>query len=605
MNRCGINGRIVVAVLAGCVWATYAAAAETAAAGASTAADHDPHARATALFERYWQESAERFPEWATFRGDHRYDDRLHDASEAGEAADERWQDGLLAEARAIPRAALAPVDRVSLDLFVDGLERDVAQRAFPGWRRMSFGSQFGFQGQLAHLLRAADIRDTVRAEQAITRMAAYPRRVEQEIDRARRAAALGWVQPRPVLQRTLAQIDAQLAQDAAAGPFGEAFARLGGAALRARAIGAIEQHVLPAQRRMRTFVADELLPKAPATGGLSRYPDGAAVYALQVRQHTTTGLTPEQVHALGLRELARIRGEIAEVQRKLGIEGTVPELARRLDAPQYHVESAEALLDRYRVIAKRVDPELPRLFAELPRAPYGVRALPAFLGADASESYDGPAEDGSAPGWFNANAEGWRKRTTWSMPTLVAHEAVPGHHLQSARAQEIGALPAFRRDVFYTAYVEGWALYAETLGREIGLYERPEDLFGHLQGQALRAGRLVVDTGLHAFGWSRQRAIDFLIENTGESPTIVADQVDRYLSWPGQALAYMVGQLKIIELRERARTALGPRFDLRRFHNAVLDQGALPLSVLDRVIDDWIAAERARTTTAAAPPGR
>ena len=317
-------------------------------------------------------------------------------------------------------------------------------------------------------------------------------------------------------------------------------------------------------------------------------------MYAEQVRSNTTTELTPAQIHAIGQRELERLRGEMEAVMREVKFDGDFAAFVRYLNTePKFFHASPEALLAGYRDIAKRIDPELPRLFAELPRVPYGVRAMPAHLGSDAAESYSQPALDGSRPGWFNANSQAWAKRPIWGMETLVAHEAVPGHHLQIARAVELGELPRFRRSGGYTVYSEGWALYAETLGFDVGLYKDPYSRFGHLQWQAFRAARLVVDTGIHALGWSRQQAIDFLVERTGEQPDLVASEVDRYTSWPGQALAYMIGQLKIIELRDRAKAQLGERFDIRRFHMVVLDQGSVPLPVLESAVEAWIATQK------------
>jgi uncharacterized protein (DUF885 family) len=317
----------------------------------------------------------------------------------------------------------------------------------------------------------------------------------------------------------------------------------------------------------------------------------------MRVRQQTTTALTAQQIHAIGQRELVRIRAEMEAVIRQTKFDGDFAAFVTFLNTDRrFFVSSPEALLAGYREIAKRFDAELPRLFAELPRAPYGIRAMPAFRGPDAAAYYDAPARDGSRPGWFNAAVLGHDRKPTWAMATLTAHEAAPGHHLQVARALELKGLPEFRRGGFgYTAFSEGWALYAETLGNELGLYDDPYVRFGHLQAQAFRAARLVVDTGIHALGWSRRQAIDFMVERTGMDRTYVSSEVDRYTSTPGQALAYMVGQLKIVELRERAQARLGAKFDIRRFHNAVIDQGSLPLDTLERMIDEWIAAEAAR----------
>ena len=307
--------------------------------------------------------------------------------------------------------------------------------------------------------------------------------------------------------------------------------------------------------------------------------------------------MSAREIHAIGQRELLRIRAEMEAVMETLKREGKfngdfAAFVAWLNSDPRFFHTSPEALLAGYRDIAKRLDAEMPKLFAELPRAPYGVQAMPAHLG-DRAEYYNGPALDGSRAGNFFANTFAWRTRPIWAMETLVAHEAVPGHHLQVARATELRSLPNFRRSGFgYTAFSEGWALYAETLGFDLGLYTEPTSHFGHLQWQAFRAARLVVDTGMHALGWSRQQSIDFMAERTGVNRNFVSAEVDRYTSQPGQALAYMIGKLKFDELRDRARAKLGARFDIRRFHNAALDQGSLPLSLLEQVVDAWIETE-------------
>jgi uncharacterized protein (DUF885 family) len=367
--------------------------------------------------------------------------------------------------------------------------------------------------------------------------------------------------------------------------------------ALRQRGREAIASQVEPALRKLRAFVDGEYLAAAPASGALAGYPDGAAVYAAKVQSNTTLKLTAAQIHAIGLRETARLRTEMEAVMREMKFDGSFTAFNTWLNTdPKFFHTSPEALLAGYRDIAKRLDAELPRLFVNLPRATYGIRPMPAHFSSDRAEYYNGPALDGSRPGWFNANGQGFAKRPIWSMETLVAHEAVPGHHLQIARAIELGELPKFRRGSGYTVYAEGWALYAETLGFDLGLYKDPASRYGHLQDQALRAARLVVDTGIHALGWSRQQAIDSMVESTGEPLAYVSSEVDRYISDPGQALAYMIGQLKIIELRERAKARLGERFDIRQFHSVVLDQGSVPLPVLERAVDSWLADVGKRT---------
>jgi uncharacterized protein (DUF885 family) len=506
-----------------------------------------------------------------------------------------------LKDARAIRREQLGATDRVSLDLFIENREREVQEQAFAGYRTLRMGSLGGTQSDFAQLMQVTPMQTRVQVEQLLQRMHAYPKKMDQEIEILRSGMALGWVSAKDVLERVVKQIDGQLPPDPQDSPFYQPFKKMGPdidsatrAELQAKARLAIDQQIAPALKKLRAFVQDEYATKAPQDGALHHYPDGRAVYQMEVRHQTTTALSVAEIHATGLRELLRIRAEMEAVMRETGFTGSFAEFITYLTTdPRFFYGSAPAMLAGYRDIAKRFDAELPRFFAELPRAPYGVRAMPEFMGPDAAEYYDEPALDGSRAGYFNANALAWKTHTTWGMATLVAHEAVPGHHLQIARSMELKGLPRFRRTGGYTAYIEGWALYAETLGNAMGLYDDPYSRFGHLQWQAFRAARLVVDTGIHSLGWSRQQAIDFMAERTGEDRDFITAEVDRYTSTPGQALAYMVGELKIMELRDRAQKTLGERFDLRRFHNAIIDNGALPLGTLENLIDEWISAQR------------
>lgn len=568
------------------------------------AATADPQQTAAlqGLFNRQWEDVSRRFPEGSTFRGDLRYNDRLSDQSADAIATYDLQVRRWLTEARAVSRDRLDATDRVSLDLFIGKMEREVEEQAFPGYRSLKLSSLGGVQSDFSELLKASPVRNRLQVEQMLQRMAAYPKQMDQEIAGLRRGMALGWVASRNVIERVLAQIGDQLPADLETGPFYAPFLKLGAdipvaerGALQAEGRAAIERHVIPAMQKLRAFVADEYRPRAVASGALRDYSGGDRVYEMVVRHQTTTGLSAAEIHAIGQRELERLRGEMEGVMRETKFTGSFPQFIDDLNTnPKFFHAGPEALLAGYRDIAKRIDAELPRLFAELPRAPYGVRAMPVFQGLDAAEYYDSPTHDGSRAGYFNANTLGWKTRPIWRMATLTAHEAVPGHHLQIARAIELRGLPQFRRESGYTAYVEGWAVYAETLGRDVGLYADPYSLFGHLQWQAFRAARLVVDTGIHSLGWSRQQSIDFMVERTGMDRSFVQSEVDRYTSVPGQALGYMIGKLKIVELRDRAKTSLGERFDLRRFHNAVIDQGALPLDVLASRIDEWIATELA-----------
>ncbi len=564
-------------------------------ANASTKALH-------ALFARNWQEIGERYPEWATFRGDHRYNDRLSGASLEADAKDYARTRRYLAQAQRIDAKPLNPVDRVSRSMFINGGQDRLAFEPFEGYRLLSIGSMGGLQSDFSELLQVVPMDTAAQGEQLLKRMNEYPHHIDQQIVRLQRAAQLGWVSPKAAVERAMEQIDKQLPQDVESGPFYAPFKRLNKdipdsdrKRLETTGREAVLRDVLPTMQKLRTYLVNDYLPKAPLDGAMLRYPDGKTVYDQLVRQQTTTNLTAAEVHAIGLREMARIRGEMEAIQKQVKFEGDFAAFIQYLNTdPKFFYKSPEEFLAGYRDITKRIDAELPRFFAVLPRAPYGVRAMPSYASPDRAEYYTRPPADLSQPGYFNANALGFKKRPRWGMASLAAHEAVPGHHLQNARALELGELPEFRRNAGYVAYGEGWALYAETLGNDMGLYADPYSKFGHLQWQALRAARLVVDTGIHSMGWSRQQAVDYMIERTGIESGFVGSEVDRYTSDPGQALGYMIGQLKIIELRERARAKLGAKFDIRRFHNAVIDNGAVPLNVLEQLIDEWIAAQAA-----------
>jgi uncharacterized protein (DUF885 family) len=566
------------------------------------AADGKSHQHLQALFDEAWDAEARAAPEWASLRGDLRFNDRLSDRSEAGLAARDAFAREMLARARQVDAATLNDTDRVSLALFVHRYQQDVAMQAFAGWRSLTLGTLGGAQSALASLARNVPANNEAQVRQWLARLAAYPARVDQEIAVLRRGLALGWVTAKPVLARAIAQIEGQLPEDVTRSPLYEPFARMNvdagaRATLQAQGQAALREHFYPAQRRLMAVLKDELAPKAPDSGSLSVYPGGDKVYEALIQRHVTLPLGAGDIHATGLREVARIRAEMEKVRAEAGFDGDLAAFKKFLYSdPKFFNHSADELLDGYRAIAKRIDPELPKLFMQLPRSPYGIRGMPAYTGEGAADNYNGPALDGTTAGWFNANAIAFKRRPKWAMETLVAHETVPGHHLQISRQVELGELPNFRRQSQYSVFSEGWALYAETLGPQLGLFREPYTRFGFLQAQMFRAARLVVDTGLHAQGWTRDKAIAYMIEQTGHDATFMAAEVDRYLAQPGQALSYMMGKLKIQELRARAEAQLGAKFDQRRFHMAVIDQGAMPLPMLEQRINAWIASEKART---------
>jgi uncharacterized protein (DUF885 family) len=431
-----------------------------------------------------------------------------------------------------------------------------------------------------------------------LARLAALPTMVDQVIALMREGLRTGRVTPKVLMERVPAQIGAQIVEDSAASPFYRPFKRfperIAGPerqALEAEAARHIREGVVPAYRRLLAFVRDEYLPRAGTSISASDRPDGAAWYAWRARLNTTTDLTVEQIHEIGLKEVARLRAAMDKLQAEIGYTGSRQEFFRYLRTdPKFFETTPEAVLQHYRAVAKRVDPELARIFHVLPRMPYGVRAVPPEAAPAATAGYyTGGAFDGSRPAWFYANTYQPESRPRWEMLALTLHEAVPGHHTQFARALELDGLPMFRKTAYFVAYGEGWALYAEQLGYDMGLYDDPYERFGQLAYEMWRAVRLVVDTGMHAKGWSRDQAIAYFKDHTPKAELDIVNEIDRYIGDPGQALAYKIGQLKISELRRRAEQRLGERFDLRAFNDAVLATGSVPLTALDKRIDDWL----------------
>ncbi len=378
-------------------------------------------------------------------------------------------------------------------------------------------------------------------------------------------------------------------------------------AAERARLLAAgkaaIESVVIPAYAKFEKFFRERYIPASRKTDGIWDTPDGLKFYEERTRFHTTTNLTPEQIHQIGLKEVARIRAEMDKVIREVGFKGSFAEFLEFLRTDKrFYYDTPDELFRAYAVLAKQIDPELVKLFKRLPRTPYGVRPIPATSAPNTTTAYyQGPALDGSRAGYYYVNLYRPEVRPKYEMEVLTLHEAVPGHHLQISLAQEQDDLPPFRRNAEHTAYVEGWALYTESLGDRLGLYKDPYSRFGQLTYDMWRAVRLVVDTGIHAKHWTRQQAIDYFKANAAKTEADIINEVDRYISWPGQALAYKIGQLRILELRAEAERQLGAKFDIRDFHDEVLKNGAVPLDVLEKQVRHWISSPTIEKTAAAA----
>ena len=581
---------------------------------APACAQQGADARFGALVTDHWEWYARDVPELATLRGDNRYNDRLTDLSaDAVRARKAHWLD-LLKQLRAFDPAQLSAQNRVSLQVLtrvaasrtrIDGFFADLPFGATEGWMTMGWSpvtQMYGPHFSLPQLAKSTPFQIAGDYEAYLARLDAIPRLLSQQRQQMRAAIAAGWVQPAAPLQRVPGQLDAQVVADATQSPLYLPFTKVPAdlaepdrQRLAGRARQKLTDQVVPAFAELKRFFESEYLPAAEGRKGtgVSALPGGIDFYQALIANSTTTPLTAREVHEIGLREVARIRAEMETVMARAGFKGTRAEFVRFLhDSPQFYYDKPEDMLAGYRDIAKRADAELPKLFAELPRLPYGVRAMPAYEG-DNAEHYIPGSADGSRAGFFEANVNHLRTRPRYNMEDLLLHEGVPGHHLQIARAQELKGLPDFRRFSFFTAYIEGWALYSESLGEEMGFYTDPYSKFGQLSAEMMRACRLVIDTGLHAFGWSRERAIAYMVDNAALNEDFAAAEVDRYIVWPGQALGYKIGELKIKALRAKAREALGERFDLRRFHNAVIDDGALPLDVLESRIDEWIAARK------------
>ncbi|HEU4520369.1 MAG TPA: DUF885 domain-containing protein, partial [Thermoanaerobaculia bacterium] len=534
------------------------------------------------------------FPVEATWVGDPRYDDRLTDMSEAAIERRRQHARDLVGRVRAIDRSKLSPENRINYDLFLLDAQREVEGQPF---RRdyVQITQRGGIYSQMASLAQAVPKNTARDYENFIKRLEQVPQAVDQSIALMRKGLAEGITPPRITLRSTAELIANHIADDPTQTPvYRQLFSKEPpDPALKQRAATVLRERVIPAYRRLHQFFTDEYYPKTRESIGISAVPNGREWYAFLVKSFTTTDMTPDQIHDLGLSEVKRIRAEMEKVKESTGFKGSLADFFTFLRTdPRFYFTDRESLLVAYRDIAKRVDPELPRLFGTLPRTPYGIVPVPEYSEKTQTTAYynQGSLEAGR-PGLFYANTYNLPARPKWEMEALTLHEAVPGHHLQLSIAQELGELPEFRRFGGYTAFIEGWGLYAESLGPELGFYKDPYSKFGQLTYEMWRAVRLVVDTGMHVKGWSRQQAIDYFKENAGKTEHDIVVEIDRYINTPGQALAYKIGELKFKELRAHATRELGDRFNIREFHDAVLGAGALPLSVLETRIREWVSA--------------
>ncbi|MGN0858081.1 MAG: DUF885 domain-containing protein, partial [Stenotrophomonas sp.] len=566
------------------------------AASPAVAADSQSAAqRLNALYADFWEEGLKLNPLQATFQGDHRFDDQLPDFGAADYRASVRdYQQRWLDAARAIGEEGLQGQDLLSYRIFVSERELALEGERFPGW--MLPVSQMDSLASYAVLLgsgqSAQPFKTVADYDNWLARAARIPVLIDTEIANMRQGMAAGVVQPKVLMSKVIGQMDAVVNVDGAAnslfwGPISAMpadFSEAERERLTAAYTALIDDQLLPALRKQRDFIANEYLPACRDSVSLGALPDGAAWYAYNVRQSTTTAQTAAELHATGLAEVARIHGEIRQVMSQVGFKGSLQEFfAFMQEDKQFEFADEAALLAHYRALEARVGAKVPELFSLTPKAGFEIRPIEAFRAESAAGGeYMSPSEDGKRPGIFYVNTFDLPTRKTWDAEDLYLHEAIPGHHFQLALQQELTGLPAFRRFGGQTAFIEGWGLYAESLGRELGVYTDPYSYFGRLQGELWRAVRLVVDTGLHDQGWSREQVLAYMKANSSVSEPDAVAEAERYIAWPGQALAYKTGELKIQQLRQQAQKELGEAFDIRAFHAEVLKDGSLPLDLLD-----------------------
>ena len=541
------------------------------------------------------------YPEFATYLGDPRGQDRWSDNSEAAFLQRQLDQQEYLDALESITRENLSASEQINFDLLLKQTEQGIEAQQFPD-EFLPINQMGGPQQSVAQLMAIMQPKNIADYNNMIARLETVPDSIEQTIAWMRKGMKAGITPPAITLRDVPQQIRNQLVDDAEQSPMLTAFNKFPASidslqqeSLKKQAIAAFRDKVAPAFEKLLQFIENEYLPAARQSIALGDLPNGKAWYAFNVKQRTTTDLSPEEIHKIGLSEVKRIRTQMEEVIKSTDFEGSFDEFLNYLRSdPEFYHTSKEELLSEYRDIAKRADPEMMKMFGKLPRTPYGIKAVPSYAEKSQTTAYyqPGSVKAGRA-GIFYANTYALNTRPRWEMEALTLHEAVPGHHHQLALQDELEDVPWFRRVARYTGFVEGWGLYSESLGEEMGFYKDPYSKFGQLTYEMWRAIRLVVDTGMHQMGWSRQQAIDYFMANAGKQEHDVVVEIDRYIVWPGQALAYKIGELKIKELRAWATAELGDNFDIRSFHDAVLENGSIPLSVLEENIKAWVVEQQ------------
>ncbi|MEA2569565.1 MAG: hypothetical protein QOI24_1566 [Acidobacteriota bacterium] len=580
--------------------ATLALLAISSFAAEPSAADLDKRRKALAdLLHEQWEYTLKVNPEFASILGDKRYNAESSDTSAAEVARETAVARRFLARVNAIGDSAFSDQEKINKALMAQNLRNAIESAEMKEWE-MPVSQMGGIHLDSAQFPSLLSFTGSKDYDDYLTRLHAMPRQFNDTIAVMRSGMRDRLMPPQFLLGKVAGQAQDIAAQEPEKSPFAaplQHFPDNMPAAERTRIrtayLDTIRSEVLPSYAKFATFVRDEYAPKGRKDVGMWSLPDGVHRYAVRARRSTTTNLTPEEIHQIGLKEVARIESEMLAIATKLGFSDLKAFNAAADANPDLHPKTREEILDIYRKYENQMYAELPKLFGRLPKAKLEVVPIEAFREkAAAGADYQPGAADGSRPGRINVNTSDPQSRKTIFMESTAYHEGVPGHHMQLSIAQELTDLPQFRRQGGYTAYVEGWALYSERLGKEVGFYQNPYNDYGRLNDEMLRAIRLVVDTGLHAKKWTRDQVVQFFHDHSATDEVEVQSETDRYIVWPGQALGYKIGQLKITELRERARTKLGDRFDIREFHDEILGAGALPMNVLEKRIDDWIAAK-------------
>ena len=552
------------------------------------------------LFDDDWELTLKEDPIFATTLGDRRYSDLLEVVSVAHSEELNQNNKDFLARLETIDRSALPKNEKLNYDIYKRLTEDAVESADFKSYLR-PITNRGGFHISFPNMPDRLPLNNVLDYENYIARLNAFKNLTESYIEVMRVGIEGGYVLPKIVLQGAEDTIEPHIVSDATESLLYKPFEKFPKgideteqARLTEAGINAIMNSVVPGYELFLDFMMNEYLPASSDDIAASSLPNGKAYYEFRVRSFTTLDVTPQEVHDRGLSEVARIRTEMDEVIKESGFKGNFNAFVEFLRTDdQFYVDTPEQLMKEVAVVLKKMDGQLPSLFGKLPRIPYGIKEVPDFIAPKTTTAYyNRPSGDGTKAGFYFVNTYNLRSRPTYEIQALSLHEAVPGHHLQIGLQQELEDLPNFRLYSGFTAFTEGWALYSERLGLEAGMYEDPYSNFGRLTYEMWRALRLVVDTGMHYFGWSRQQAIDLMAENSALTLHNITTEVDRYISWPGQALAYKTGELKIRELRTRAEEKLGKSFDIRAFHDVVLGSGAVPLNILEANVDEWIASE-------------